>query len=789
MSASHERHINYYLGFLNEDRDNWRRISAELHQIRRAWAYLPDGDYRMRDFISAMSKFHNQQGLWGEHKSWLERTLETREGEHRVEEEAALRNNIALAQFRMGNFSEACAGLEKSLALSRVQGDLVGQATALVNIGALYGDRDGARSALHYYEQALKLWDAIGDPLSAAKTVGEILSVASGEVNVAGVLFRIGQAYADLGEMELAMEHYQRALDVREVKMNRSLRVNILVGMAGVYEHRGEISLARDHYERSLAVWEELNNQPGMSVALNDLGGLALRTGDLQGALTYFKRALEISERINDRKAQATLLANIGKTYLDLGQPKQAQEYYANVLEIQREVGDRGGEAVTRNSLAAVSREIGDASSARYQLEEVLPLMVELYDRRGEALVHHNLGTVYADLGDTPLALEHYNRALSIRETLGDQADVAATLNGLATIHAGLGDVQQALSCMERAKLIQETRGDRYGLTITLHNLANVFIKIGDLQSAIVSFEKCVELLEQVKNTTLLAQTRHELANTYEEVGDIDNALLCAGKALQEQAAQGNVDVQINILEMMAGICLKHELGSRVEPILATLRPLAELTKYPGLQKVQAMLMYIALGLPQHDEPPPRAPELVTLDPAVLTKLGIQYHALQRLHRARYYLEGALAQSERIDTITRAEALHSLARIRIELGEGSEALEYFHQALSIFESVADMKMQATVLHNLGMSYLELGDTTQALDCLDRALPLRDLAGDTDGKAATLRNKGGILFRSGRLTEAEALLIEAVALAEAVGSRHSSQFRRDLDIVREHIRKG
>ena len=79
-------------------------------------------------------------------------------------------------------------------------------------------------------------------------------------------------AYADLGEVERAIEYHEQALSIhREVK-NRQGEGNALGNLGGAYYRLGEVERAIEYHEQALKISREVKNRQGEGNALGNLG-------------------------------------------------------------------------------------------------------------------------------------------------------------------------------------------------------------------------------------------------------------------------------------------------------------------------------------------------------------------------------------------------------------------------------------------------------------------------------------------------------------------------------------
>ncbi|MEG4070939.1 tetratricopeptide repeat protein, partial [Microcoleus sp. Pol11C2] len=110
-------------------------------------------------------------------------------------------------------------------------------ATALNEGLRLYqqGTAEAKRSAIVKYEEALKLYRAIGDRRMEATTLGSI-----------------GNVYSELGEKQKALEYYSQSLPLSRATGDRGTEAMTLTNIGGVYSELGEKQKALEYYSQSL---------------------------------------------------------------------------------------------------------------------------------------------------------------------------------------------------------------------------------------------------------------------------------------------------------------------------------------------------------------------------------------------------------------------------------------------------------------------------------------------------------------------------------------------------------
>ncbi len=162
--AARQRHRDYYLDWVNQDRKDWRRIERVYPQILHAWqrqmAAAPDDETVIR-FTDALDTYQERRGLRYENLSWIEAALAIAEKQNDDKKRARFLNNIGMVYDALGEKQKALDYYQQALPLRRQVGDRSGEATTLSNIGMVYSALGEKQKALDYYQQAVELLQQI----------------------------------------------------------------------------------------------------------------------------------------------------------------------------------------------------------------------------------------------------------------------------------------------------------------------------------------------------------------------------------------------------------------------------------------------------------------------------------------------------------------------------------------------------------------------------------------------------------------------------------------------------
>ncbi len=287
------------------------------------------GDENLITLFTQLAWFYQNQGLYQQAESWLQRCVKLTQNHLGLEHSyiAASLNNLAGLYQSTRRYSEAEPLYRQALELTkRLLGDNhLDVATSLNNLALLYESTERYSEARPLFEQALKVRKRL------------------------------------LGE-----EH-------PDVATNLSY-------LAVVYESIGRYGKAESLYQQALELWKRLvgEEHPHVATSLNNLGALYCYTGRYSEAEPLLKQALKLRKRLLGEQHidVATSLNNLGQLYESTGRYSEAEPFYKQALELsKRLLGENHPDvAISLNNLAALYRHIRRYRKAKPLFEQALKI-------------------------------------------------------------------------------------------------------------------------------------------------------------------------------------------------------------------------------------------------------------------------------------------------------------------------------------------------------------------------------------------------------------------------------
>jgi tetratricopeptide (TPR) repeat protein len=192
-------------------------------------------------------------------------------------------------------------------------------------IGVVYRRTNAIKTALDYNQKALEVAEAVEEPSIHIKR------------NINMALNSIGNLYRSLGQYDLAISQFQRALEL-EGQLNNKLGLAINNQNIGdCLEQKGDLEGALVQYQKAMALNEEINNTYGNVFSKNGIAQVYLKRDRPEEALTLLNQLKEPISKIKDKFIWSTILANTGWAQMELGNYVEAEEALQQGLQMANE--------------------------------------------------------------------------------------------------------------------------------------------------------------------------------------------------------------------------------------------------------------------------------------------------------------------------------------------------------------------------------------------------------------------------------------------------------------------
>jgi signal transduction histidine kinase/Flp pilus assembly protein TadD len=258
-------------------------------------------------------------------------------------------NNLGLAYYKLGDYSQSLEYFELSLLLREELQDTINIVKNLNNLGVIAQTAGNFEKALEYLTRSLVIKFKLDDTLSTARTLNNI-----------GVIYKDVGKYDDSRKFLLqALQYYQAVNDVS--------------GISAAFNNLGQImdaidknDSARYYYIESLKLKEQINDTKGIGNTLNNLGLIYFKEGDYVKAEENLRRAEQIREEIGDQFGLASSQNNLGNLFFSMKKYQPAEEYFLKSIAISEKRNLMG---MMQRNYAGLSRLYEETGKLRQALD------------------------------------------------------------------------------------------------------------------------------------------------------------------------------------------------------------------------------------------------------------------------------------------------------------------------------------------------------------------------------------------------------------------------------------
>ncbi|GIJ70531.1 SARP family transcriptional regulator [Virgisporangium ochraceum] len=188
----------------------------------------------------------------------------------------------------------------------------------------------------------------------------------------------LGRAYARLGRLTDADDHYRRALRIFDGLGDLRGQGHVRRGLAWLQELQGDHAGALRQNEAALALFSAAGYRTAEADCRNAIGWNLAHLGEYRAALAYCEQARDLVDDLDDQHVLISVLDSIGFIRTHLDDQAGAVAVYREALDGAQRLGDRYLEGRVSANLAEAMERAGDPAGALALLREAVAILDEL---------------------------------------------------------------------------------------------------------------------------------------------------------------------------------------------------------------------------------------------------------------------------------------------------------------------------------------------------------------------------------------------------------------------------
>lgn len=354
-----------------------------------------------------------------------------------------------------GNLPEANALLDIAVETYQRGHNQSGLALALIR-------RAHALRLLAKYEESIK---DVNNALTIAETDMSMQTFYAEALRTRGLnYYRLGQARNAVEDLERSLHLYNELKETGSISM-------LLVETAMVRATIGDVEVAKNLYQEALNRLRREKNLYTQANTLNNLAVLYLQVGEYEFASDSFEEGLECARNSRNQHAEALILTGLGDLYTEIEEFDAAERAYEQasiVAESCSALFIVSYLILARANLALLKNDVNTADELLKQFRKKLKINPSSYERGLWALLQGRLCFIN---GDIKKAIIHLNDSKS--RFLQDGRDVEYCWSVVWLMAAYNHSEEKDKTRLEFQNIVEGTNHLQHALLVALHQASS----------------------------------------------------------------------------------------------------------------------------------------------------------------------------------------------------------------------------------------------------------------------------------------------------------------------------
>ena len=192
--------------------------------------------------------------------------------------------------------------------------------------------------------------------------------------SLASALGNLGNVYGLLDNFDRAEACYQEILSIQRTQPNPNTIGETLGNLGNIKADSGDYAKARAYYLEAIDTLTTTENHRALGILHSNLALQEVATKQLPDAIGHFKTALDFHRLVGDETSLATTYSQLGQAFFMQEEFRQAEWCLNNASEHFIKLGNEPSEAAVLRVLAALYQKKGDRVSATHCIERTIQI-------------------------------------------------------------------------------------------------------------------------------------------------------------------------------------------------------------------------------------------------------------------------------------------------------------------------------------------------------------------------------------------------------------------------------
>ena len=263
----------------------------------------------------------------------------------------------------------------------------------------------------------------------------------------------VARANAQIGEMKVALEHYDNALEIFLSEADSLNILDIYRGMSYVVSYSGNQLASLDYNRKALDIAEKLNDSLSLSIIYNNIATIYIGLDNYQPAIHYFEKTLEIEKKSQNPQDMAITYSNMGILKVKHKKFKEASADYHKITELLPKIKNNYTVAYLYISLAAYYTGINEFELPKQYLSKANEICIKNNYQHILARVYRQYGELFLKEKKYKKSIQYYDKGIELSETIGISEEFPRIYKMKAEAYAQLGEYSKAYKSLQKSNV------------------------------------------------------------------------------------------------------------------------------------------------------------------------------------------------------------------------------------------------------------------------------------------------------------------------------------------------
>ncbi len=268
-------------------------------------------------------------------------------------------------------------------------------------LGVLHYYQSSLDSALYYYQNALGIFESIGDETETVSTKKNI-----------------GLVYSNQGDYPEAIKMLMDAHAYFESKNDTTSTIANFNDIGNAFALSNNDDKALAYQFKALELLAKFPNPSLEGNVYNSIGYVYAEKEQLDSAVYYYEKSLKLKQQYGNVYSQLNTRNNLCDCYSGLDKQEKAIQCYEQLIHLQREVNDQEGLFRSYLNIANENAKLKNYQKAIRLLDDIKPLLDSIGTLKNQMDFYRNLQWILAENGNHKKAYEAQKSYQTLRDSL-----------------------------------------------------------------------------------------------------------------------------------------------------------------------------------------------------------------------------------------------------------------------------------------------------------------------------------------------------------------------------------